>query len=288
MKRRLVRRIALVVGVLWILFIAVSGLLLHQFTSPRSDHEILEEFDEEGLDPLIRHDRFKGYSVRVLQMNGRFRPDLPVLFFIHGSPGSLIDFKRYLKDPELNARANMMAYDRIGYGEESRGEILPSLQDELELLHYLIRDIPAEKIILVGYSYGGTLAMASTMSFQMKFALAPAVRGELEPMFWALNLYKWKWSRPLVPKVLRGAAEEKFRHLSELEAYDSVWAYSPAPVVSIHGKKDRIVPYENSLYLGRLFEKDRYRLVSLEESGHALVWTDFDKIKKEMIQCLEQ
>ena len=287
MNRRLVRRIARVTGVLLLLLVFAAGLLFHQFTSPRTDLEIMEEFKEEGLDPLIRHERFKGHRVRLLQMNSGSRPQLPVLFFIHGSPGSMMDFKRYLKDPDLNAKANMMAYERVGYGEEERGEVLPSLQEELELIHYLIREVPVEKIIVVGYSYGGTIAMASTLDFQKKFSLAAAVRGDLEPMFRALYLYKWPWTRPLVPKVLRGAAEEKFRHLTELSEYDSVWAISPSPVVSIHGKKDKIVPYENSVYLERLFDKERYRLVSLEDVVHVLVRTDFEKSENELIQGLE-
>jgi pimeloyl-ACP methyl ester carboxylesterase len=287
MKRRRIRRVLRVISLFLLLAALASGIVFHQFTSPKSDDEILQEFKEEGLHPKVRHVRFKGNNVRVLQMKASPDPTLPTIFFIHGSPGSLMDFKRYLKDADLNARANIMAYERVGYGEERRGEVLPSVAAEVELFHHLSGHIPEKDLIPVGYSYGGTIVMASNKAYRKKIALAAAVRGELEPMFWGLNLYKWNWTRPLVPKVFRGAAEEKFRHLYELKEYDQVWARGNAPVVAIHGKKDRIVPYENSVYLEHLFSDTRFRLVSLDESGHALVWTDFDKIKSELIKSLD-
>ena len=287
MKKGLLKKILKVLGVLIFLVLAASAILFHQFTSARSDSEILEEFAEDGLDPVIMHDSFKGIDVRLLQMKRAMDPNLPVLLFVHGSPGSMMDFKRYLKDVELNSMANILTYERVGYGKDRRGKVLSSIAEEIELLHYLVRDLQLKNLVLVGYSYGGTIALASTGDFKKKFALAAAVRGDLEPMFWALNLYKWKWSRPIVPKIFRGAAEEKFRHLHELPAYDSIWPVSPAPVVAIHGKKDRIVPYENSLYLEQLFDNEKFRLMSLEDGGHALIWTDFDEIKSELIKCLE-
>ena len=129
--------------------------------------------------------------------------------------------------------------------------------------------------------------MASSLGYMKKVALAAAVKGELEPMFWALKLYEWDWTRFLLPKVVQAASEEKIRHVKELSGNDERWTASVSPVIAVHGKEDFIVPYQNSVYLSRLLG-DRLELVTLEEGNHALIWTDFELIKGLLLSKLKE
>lgn len=288
MKRSLVKKILKITGIIFLLVFLILGYLLYGFISPSSDNEIREEFRDTAFEPDISYEFFKGRKVRLIKMKKTIDTLLPTLFFIHGSPGTAMDFKRYLKDPTLNSLANIVAYDRIGYGQENRGKVLESLEEEVNLLHQLIKPFKPSKIILVGYSFGGTVVMASEKEYMKKIVLAAAVRGDLQPMFWAMNLYQWKFSRPLVPLVFQGASIEKLRHVTELPAYEKRWNQSPSNVLSIHGKEDYIVPFENSLYLKELFEDDKFSLIPLEEGNHSLIWTNFEFIKTELIKSIEQ
>jgi len=86
---------------------------------------------------------------------------------------------------------------------------------------------------------------------------------------------------------LRAAAEEKIRHVKELDAYDDTLNLSDAKVLSIHGKKDIIVPYQNSLYLAEKLG-DKFKLVTLEKGNHSLIWTDFDVIRENILKSLTE
>ncbi len=288
MNLQTVKKILKIIAWVFLILISLLIFLLYYFTKPSSDAAIYEKFEEENRKPFISHVAFKEHLVRVIQMQEKQDPTLPTIFFVHGSPGSSMDFQRYLKDSTLNAKANLMTYDRVGYGPENTGEVLGSLEEEIHLLHQIIQDQDASNIILVGYSYGGTIVMASELSYKKKMALAASVRGDLEPMFWAMNLYKWKFTRPLVPKVFRGASIEKFRHVSELGYFENRWGVSPSKVLSIHGKKDFIVPFENSLFLEKILSKRKFSLIPLEEGDHSLIWTNFDLIRNELLKSLAQ
>jgi pimeloyl-ACP methyl ester carboxylesterase len=73
-----------------------------------------------------------------------------------------------------------------------------------------------------------------------------------------------------------------------LPAYKDKWNLSPSRVLSIQGKKDRIVPFENSLFLERVLDKGKFNLIPLPEGNHSLIWTNFDVIKHELINTIEE
>lgn len=287
MKRRWIRKVLKIIAILVLLLLVVAAWFLYDFTTPKSDERVLEILRGETGTPTIRKVDFKGHEVRVIQMQEELDTLLPILFLVHGSPGSTVDFKRYLLDEDILSRANVVSYDRVGYGRESTGKVLPSLAEELELLHRILEPFPTGQVVLAGYSYGGTLVMASDRNFRKKIVLAPAVRGDLEPMFLAMKFYQWSWTRNFIPNVFQGAAEEKLRHVQELPAYADAWTKSPSPVLAIHGNKDHIVPYENSLYLQGIFPAKQFRLVTLEGGNHALIWNEYQRIKEQILLCLE-
>ena len=286
MNRNFVRKTFKILGWTLLVVIVAATYLIYSFTSPSSEAEIIEKFEDETRQPVISYEFFKGHHVRVVGMQKEIDSLLPTLFFVHGSPGSSMDFQRYLKDATLNSLANIISYDRIGYSPERTGEVLPTLQDEVDLLHQLVEELDVTKVVLVGYSYGGTVVMASDLNYKKKIALAASVRGDLEPMFWAMNLYSWPITRPLIPKVFRGASIEKFRHVTELGQYEKKWGLSQSQVLSIHGKEDFIVPFENSIYLQNLLGETKFSLIPLEEGNHSLIWTNFDLIRTELIKSV--
>ncbi|MCA0933829.1 alpha/beta hydrolase [Lutimonas saemankumensis] len=287
MSGRTIKRILKILGGIFVVLLITFYLLVHYFIRPKSDETVLNTFKEVNLDPALNYIDFKGEKVRVIQMKRILDSKLPTLVFVHGSPGSFMDFKRYLSDFTLNNKANMIAYDRIGYGANNEGKVLKSLEEEMAVLDKVLKSFNLSDVVLIGYSYGGTLIMAADKNYRSKIALAPSVRGDLEPMFWLMNLSRWKLSRPFLPKVLLAASSEKFRHVDELPLFHDRWEISSSKVLAIHGEKDRIVPFGNSIYLRDNFEKEKFTLIPIKQGNHSLIWTNFDLIKDEIIKSLE-
>ena len=288
MKKHWIRKVIKIIGWTLLVLIIVLSYLVYRFTSPNTDDDIIKNFEGQTHQAHISYENFKDHKVRVIHMQKEIDKKLPTIFFVHGSPGSSMDFKRYMKSEALNEAANIISYDRVGYGQFDTGEVLNSLEDELALMHQLLKGMDLKKVILVGYSYGGTLIMASNKDYKKKIALAAAVRGDLEPLFWVINLYKWPLTRPMVPKVFKGATLEKLRHVTELKAYKNKWNISPSQVLSIHGKEDFIVPFENSIFLDSLFNGDKYSLIALEKGNHSLIWSNFKLIEAELLKSVKE
>ncbi len=269
-------------SVLILLILLTVGI--YRFSDRKTDKKIVKIFKKDASTVFIKHLNYKDKDIRVLEMQQKIDTALPILVFVHGSPGSALDFKKYLMDTDLNKNFNIIVYDRIGYGYLNTGEILNSVQEEVDVLHEVLKDYDVNNIVLLGYSYGGTIALAAPENYKNKIILAGAVKGDLEPMFWLLNFYKWKLTRPLVPKVLQAASKEKLEHVTELPGYEDKWGVSEASIIAIHGKKDRIVPYENSLFLKEKIDDKKFTLITIEKGNHALVWTNFTLIKNEILK----
>ena len=134
-------------------------LLFVYFSSPPSDEDIRKKFASTPYTPQIKRESFKDFTYRVL--SSQQKEDRPTLLFIHGTIGSCSDFEVYMKDEDLVRKFNMIAYDRIGYNYQDKYPVQESIAFERDLLDNLIDKISSKNIILVGYSYGGPIALAT-------------------------------------------------------------------------------------------------------------------------------
>ncbi|WP_298263214.1 alpha/beta hydrolase [uncultured Lutibacter sp.] len=283
MKKRL-KKIGKITLLLVVLLLIVLIALFYQFSTPKATHKIEKEFEKLSFPISLSLKTYQKYKYRVLELQKKIDTTLPTIVFIHGSIGSILDFKKYLMDEELNSRVNLISYDRIGYGIYHTGNVQESIQFETNLLEDLIKNIPSKKVILVGYSYGGPIALASKKKYKKIILLAPAVFSNKEVMPWALNFYKWKLTKNLIPKTWQAASKEKLSHQKDLEKFENSWNENPSTILSIHGNDDGIVPYENSLYLKNNISPQQFELVTLDGVGHGLVWSNFKQIKSILLQ----
>lgn len=281
--KKILKISCIVIGILFIGLLVTAHILLR----PASDEKIIEQLSKGIAQPYISKKEFKGFEYRLISMQKEIDTTLPTLVFVHGSPGSPLDYKRYFNDTLLNEKANLITYERVGYGQKNLGKIQGTLAFELAILHDVIKDVPEEEIVLAGYSYGGPIVLASNKNYKCKISMASAVVGEYEPMFAVLNFCKWKATRWLVPTALKAAADEKYAHLTDLPTYRNKWNLSPSKVVNIHGYKDVIVPYKNSKFLENTIDTDKFTMVTIKEGGHDLIWSNFYLIKSEILKTLD-
>jgi pimeloyl-ACP methyl ester carboxylesterase len=269
-------------SVILILFVGLY-IVFYQYTKPKSDAKVAKELTTDFSTPTITKETFKGFEYRKVAVQKK--SNLPTVIFVHGTIGSAIDFKSYLTDSLLLEKAKMIAYDRIGYNYKDKNNVQESIAFEAEMLDSIIGN--TKDVILVGYSYGGPIALATKKKVRSILLLAPAVYSKVEPMPSMVNLYKWKLTRWLVPPVWKQASREKISHISDLEKFEKSWGNTPNKVVSVHGNADWIVPYENSLFLQKQFPKDQFTLVTIDNVSHELVWSNDTLIKQELLKLLE-
>lgn len=278
---RFFKKVFKISSYIFITLLVIFLVLVHIVFQPKTDEDILEEIPGVSL----KHKEYKGFQYRLIFNRKQIDTTLPTLIFVHGSPGSLLDFKEYFKDETLKEKANMVSYERIGYGIQNSGNV-QNINYEIDMLNFLMRDYDHTKTILVGYSYGGPIALGSKKHYKKVVLLAPSVFSEVEPMFWFLKFYEWKATRWIMPRILRGASKEKLQHANDLRLYEENWHTTPANVVSVHGDKDWIVPYSNSEYLDSKFSSEKFDLITVEGAGHGFIWSQFDTIKNELLNVI--
>jgi pimeloyl-ACP methyl ester carboxylesterase len=96
---------------------------------------------------------------------------------VHGNPGSCHDWTRVFSQLEVNYRA--IAFDRPGHGHSIRPNQDLPVESQARLLNGALRQLRAERPILVGHSWGAALALAYALNHPDEIAglvlLAPAI-----------------------------------------------------------------------------------------------------------------
>lgn len=282
---KLLKKILKITGLIFLFLLIGFYILFYMSTAPKTDEKVRESFLEYGVLPSITHERYKTFDFRKVTVERD--TCLPNIVFVHGTIGSVLDFKKYMTDSILTAKANMIIYDRVGYNYQDKNDVQESITFEVEMLEDILKNLNPKKTIVVGYSYGGPIALASKKNYKKVILLAPAVYSEVEPMPGILNIYKWKLTRWMVPPIWKQASKEKISHPEDLRKFESKWNENPNEVLSIHGDADWIVPYSNSEYLKNIFTQEQFELLTLPDANHDLIWSRFAEIKEILLKELD-
>lgn len=96
---------------------------------------------------------------------------------IHGNAGSVEDFELGALDL-LSSDYRVIAIDRPGHGRSGRREAKATVEDQAELLHHTLGKLGVTNPILVGHSWGASLALAYALKYPGEVSgvvlLAPA------------------------------------------------------------------------------------------------------------------
>ncbi len=134
-----------------ILLLANSCLTLRD-----SDKKMVKKFQEIGQDIEIYHDTFNGKSIRYVSRT-IFDKSKPTIIFVHGAPGSLDNYYKYLQDVDLQEKANLVAVDRLGYGYSEFGKTETSIAKQADVINFIANKYTENKIILMSWSFGGPI-----------------------------------------------------------------------------------------------------------------------------------
>lgn len=228
----------------------------------------------------------KHHIVFLKTTNGKIHKD--AIIFVHGSPGSLDAFQEYMVDTTLLSRADLIVYDRPGFGHSDYGKAETSLSKQASILADMMALFHYERYWLVGHSYGGPIIVQAAIRQPKNIAglaiIAGSVSPELEPRA------RWrKWIdlpnvKELFPVSLKVSNEELMPLRRDLIMIEDDWDRIRIPVSLIQGSKDVLVPFENLEYAKeKLTNADTVRTLIFEGESHFIPWTEKDAIVKELV-----
>jgi pimeloyl-ACP methyl ester carboxylesterase len=90
----------------------------------------------------------------------------PPVVVLHGQPGSAVDWQRVI--PLLSARFTVIAPDRPGYGRT--GGVAADFTENAVAVAHLLDDLSVPRATIVGYSWGGGVALAFAQLFPARTA----------------------------------------------------------------------------------------------------------------------
>lgn len=137
----------------------------------------------------LRADERRSVAVNDMALNyvstGSGRP----VVLIHGNPGSHQDFTLSVFD-KLAQRYHVLAFDRPGHGHSERSaSIETTVEVQAAMFRDALRKLSIEKPLLVGHSWGGSLALAAAVSYGNELSgivlLAPAAYPSVTVEWWS-------------------------------------------------------------------------------------------------------
>ncbi len=270
------------------LFLTVANSCL---SLQMDDKAVVKSFKKGHLTSKIYRTSFKGKPMRYIASK-TIDVKLPTIFFIHGAPGSSADFFKYLQDSVLNQKANLISVDRLGYGFSNFGQAETSLTEQANSIVNILTKNQLDKVILVGWSYGGTIAAKMVMlhpeMIKHVVLIAPAISPKDEKYFALGKLAQWKLTRWMVPKVFKVAEDEKRSHVQELTLMLPNWGHLTTPITYYHGDNDGIVPYANALFIKSQIPPNQLNLITIKDGSHFIAFKNYELIKAELLRILNE
>lgn len=276
----------------WLLPVILAGitLCLPQCLSIRmSDRKVAAWFTNKLEKPRFGYVNTGKRSLHYAQIG----PDsLPMVLFIHGSPGSWDAFIDYFADTALLRRAMLVSVDRPGFGKSGLGDPERLLSEQAALIEPLLHlSRSGQKPILVGHSLGGPVAARLAIDFPDAIGgvvlLAPSIDPDLEPNEWYRKVGNVFPFRQLLPTEFDVSNQEILPLKRELQRMAPYWSCITAPVSVLQGDKDRLVPPGNAEFARRKLTHAHTTIQLLAGMNHFIPWRCHQQVRSAIVTMLD-
>jgi len=239
--------------------------------------------------------RFTDSGLRYLEIGA---PEKPPLLLLHGSPGSVMDWRSLARDPVVYDHYRLLIAERPGYGGSKPRGAEPSVLRQAErCLDVLAGE--GQPAVVAGYSYGAPVGLAMAGLAPDRIGRFVGIAGQYNPddemtlpISYVIRFGVFKY---LLPRWLWVSNVEKLRHPEALREALPVFDQVSVPVDLIHGLPDAIVPYGNSPWLAERLREladqaldgtegatglagEPVRLYTVQEIGHEMPFSSMDTI----------
>jgi pimeloyl-ACP methyl ester carboxylesterase len=259
--------------------LALCIILLHvvSFLFSLHDRSIMKAFASRTLTDSFGH-TLRYYEIK--QPGAHWN-----IVFIHGTPATAAIFGEQFRNPFPNA--NLIAFDRPGFGASKPIRKLPGLDDQAEAVGAVLRVAAEHPTILVGHSYGAPVALLAALKFTNQIAGVVLIGGSIDPAqertYMIQRFADWPIVSWLVPRPLRQCNRELLGLQSDLTRLQPQLSALAVPVVMLHGGRDHQVPIANVDYLrAKLAAAGKTNLfgqLRFPEYNHFIPWEHPDAVE---------
>jgi pimeloyl-ACP methyl ester carboxylesterase len=213
---------------------------------------------------------------------------LPTLVFIHGSPGSWMNYVHYMWDTAMRKKFRIIAIDRPGFGYSSFGKAL-HLQEQCEIIMPVLQKLKTNKpMFLAGHSMGGPvaaqLAANNSTLFKSVVLLSASIDINQEAKEnWrkVMGVKPFYW---LLPGAFGPSNTELLYLKKDLLPLQNDLHKITCPVIFIHGDKDNWVPIENIAFGKKMMTNATVTSDTLFGANHFIPWKRMDEVKSVLLQ----
>lgn len=288
---KFLKRISTGLIITYIVVFILSQIVSGCFSFQMSPKEVQKAFANQQYKPT-EHDL--DVDDRTIHHVSVGNNNLPVAFFIHGSPGSWSAFVDYFKDSTLLQHVQMVSVDRPGFGNSGLGNGEKSLERQAFYLKPIVQQYKkkGKRLILIGHSLGGPLIARMAMDYPELIDglvfVAPSIAPELEPYEWYRPLGDFFVFKYLLPNWLRASNREILYLKPELERMLPHWKTIRQPSIVIQGSKDVLVHPANADFAKKMLVNAQSVELAIEpEMNHFVPWSHPHLIKSAILKMVQ-
>ncbi len=202
---------------------------------------------------------------------------LPTLVFIHGSPGSWMNYMQFMWDTAMQKKYRIIAIDRPGFGYSDFGKAM-HLQEQCTIILPVLEKLKTNKpMFLVGHSMGGPVAVKLAADNPTLFKTIVLVAGAIDvnqekKENWRriMNVKPFYWC---LPGAFGPSNTELLYLKKDLIPLQNDFAKVTCNVLFVHGVKDTWVPIENIAYGKKMMvNASSISADTLFGAGHQIPW----------------
>jgi pimeloyl-ACP methyl ester carboxylesterase len=210
---------------------------------------------------------------------------LPTLVFIHGSPGSWMNYMHYMWDAPMRKKFRIVAIDRPGFGYSDFGKAMHLQQQSKMILPVLEKLKNNQSMFLAGHSMGGPIAVKLAADNPSLFKTVVIIAGAIDvnqetketwrkimnakPMYWAL------------PGAFGPSNTELLYLKNDLLPLQNDFKNITCNVLFVHGDKDTWVPIKNIAYGNKMMiNAQSITADTLHGADHQIPWKRMEELKQ--------
>jgi pimeloyl-ACP methyl ester carboxylesterase len=235
----------------------------------------------------------RGRTIAWIRASGDETPKNTAVILVHGSPGSIDIALPYMSDTALLARADIIAYDRPGFGNSGYGTSLPSLLRQADVLNTLMDSLGYTSYYLLGQNYGSAVSARAAMQRTGKLKGLCLISASVDPGLQPHTPVWRKWVdlpilRGIIPATMRVSNEELMSYYYDLSMMEDDWDRLTMPVALLHGDEDPLSPIDNlGFSLQKLVSADTVYSRVFPGESQFVFWTRKAEVVGELMTLMD-
>jgi pimeloyl-ACP methyl ester carboxylesterase len=208
---------------------------------------------------------------------------LPTLVFIHGSPGSWMNYMKFMQDSSLRKKFRFVGIDRPGFGYSNFGKAQHLQQQSKAILAALKAVKNNRDMYLFGHSMGAPVVVDLAAREPNMFKGIVLAAGSID----VNQEKKENWRRIMevrpfywmLPGAFAPSNTELLYLKKDLIPLQSQFEKITCEVYFIHGSKDTWVPIENIAY-GKKMMVNAKKIIAdtIVGADHQIPWKNKDRV----------